>query len=213
MTSPAVAPANRPAAPGQTALDGGLIPQPERPSQFPIRVPVVAECAGVLFKAEVLGSTDNVLLMQASSSSISLPSLGTPIRMRVDWDRQLLQGRIAAHGVAGRFLVSLGERAIRRSRRFPVNLPGTARSAHLYGPVEVRVADLSTGGARVEGIALPIGTELELRFTPPGQPGQITVLGFVVRSVEGNPVPSVGVAFRLAQPSVEVLGGASASTN
>ena len=27
--------------------------------------------------------------------------------MRIDWDRQLLQGRIAAHGVGGRFLVSI----------------------------------------------------------------------------------------------------------
>jgi hypothetical protein len=195
------------------ALDGRLIPQPERPSQFPIRVPVMAECAGTLLKAEVLGSTDNVLLMECQQPLASLPPLGTPLRMRVEWDRQLLNGRIAAHGVAGRFLVSLGERAIRRSRCFPVNLPGTAKSAHLYGPVEVRVADLSTGGARVEGIELPIGTELELRFTPPGRPGPINVLGFVVRAINGTPVPSVGVAFRLAQPSIEVLGTASSPTN
>jgi hypothetical protein len=151
--------------------------------------------------------------MQSSSPQQGLPPLGTPVRMRVEWDRQLLQGRIAAHGVAGRFLVSLGERAIRRSRRFPVNLPGTAKSAHLYGPVEVRVADLSTGGARVEGIQLPIGTDLELCFTPPGQPGPINVLGFVVRAIDNSQVPSVGVAFRLAQPSVEVLGNASASAS
>ena len=212
MTIPAAVPAPPRAATGHAKLEGGLIPQPERPSQFPIRVPVTAECGGALLKADVLGSTENVLLMQGPQQ-MSLPPLGTPLRMRVEWDRQLLNGRIAAHGVAGRFLVSLGERAIRRSRRFPVNLPGTAKSAHLYGPVEVRVADLSTGGARIEGIELPVGTDLELRFTPPGQPGPINVLGFVVRAIAGSQVPSVGVAFRLAQPSVEVLGNASASAS
>jgi hypothetical protein len=200
-------PVKSPAAgPPSTVGETGLIPQPEKPSSFPIRVPVVAEMAGSLMPAEVIGSTGNVLLLQAGDPKQSLPSLGTPIRMRVDWDRQLLSGRLAAHGVAGRFLVSIGERAIRRSRRFPVNLTGTVNSAHLYGPVEVHIADLSTGGARVEGLDLPVGSELELRFTPPGQAAPINVLAFVVRSIEGGDVPTVGVAFRLVQPSMDVLG-------
>lgn len=206
--SPHAAVASAPRTPREM-VEGGLIPQPERPSQFPIRVPVIAECGGAVLQAEVIGSTENVLLLQGLAKPMALPPLGTPVRMRVDWDRQLLNGRIAAHGVANRFLVSIGERAIRRSRRFAVNLPATANCAHLYGPIEVRVTDLSTGGARIEGIELPIGTELELRFTPPGQPGPITVLAFVVRMIGGAQVPTVGVAFRLAQPSIEVLGAAS----
>jgi hypothetical protein len=169
---------------------------------------MVAECGGTLMEAEVIGSTDNVLLLQAHGKSVALPALGTPIRMRVEWDRQLLNGRIAAHGVANRFLVSIGERAIRRSRRFAVDLPAIAKSAHLYGPIQVRVTDLSTGGARVEGFELPIGTELELCFTPPGQPAPINVMAFVVRMIDAAQNPTVGVAFRLAQPSIEVLGNA-----
>ena len=185
---------------------GGLVPQPDRPTQFPMRVPCLAECAGTLLSCEVLGSTGNVLLIQGLGTGLSLPPLGTPVRLRVDWDRQLLTGRLAAHGVAGRFLVSLGERAIRRSRRFPVDLPGVATSAHLYGPVEVRVVDLSTGGARVAGLDLPVGTELMLRFTPPGHERPLDVAAFVVRAIGSNESPTIGVAFRLAQPSVDVLG-------
>jgi hypothetical protein len=180
-----------------------LIAQPDRPT-LPMRVPVVAEYAGVLMKADVLGSTAHVLLLQGSEDA-SLPPLGTPIRLRVEWDRQALTGRIAAHGVAGRYLVTIGERAIRRSRRFPVNLPGIARSVHLPGAVEVRLTDLSAGGARVEGIDLPIGSDVDLQFTPPRKSDPIDVRGFIVRTIGGAGAPTVGVAFRLVQPSMDVL--------
>ena len=185
-----------------------LIPQPGRP-QVPIRVPAQVELNGAFFRAIVVGSTDSVLLVQGPENN-SLPPLGTPIRLRLEWDRQTLNGRLAAHGKGGRFLVSVGERAIRRSRRFPVDLPGLARSSQLYGPTEVRIKDLSTGGARVEGILLPIGDEVELTFNPPGRKEPLTVLGFVVRSIDGkNNVPALGVAFRLVQPSMDVLGSAA----
>jgi hypothetical protein len=184
-----------------------LIPQPEKPS-LPIRVPVIADCGGTITRAQIIGSTDGVLLLQGPDGA-ALPTLGTPIRLRIEWDRQILTGRIAAHGVAGRYLVSLGERPIRRSRRFSVDLQGTARSAHLYGTIGVRIADLSTGGARVEGIDLPVGSDVELHFTPPGHSAPLTVLGFVVRAIDTAEKPTIGVAFRLVQPSMDVLANAS----
>jgi hypothetical protein len=187
----------------------GLIPQPDRPT-LPIRVPAVADCGASVTRVHVIGSTDGVLLVQGPDDT-AVPTLGTHVRLRVDWDRQMLMGRIAAHGVAGRYLVALGERPIRRSRRFPVDLPGAARSAHLYGAVNVRITDLSTGGARVAGIDLPIGSDVELQFTPPGHTAPLTVLGFVVRTIGSADVPTLGVAFRLVQPSIDVLGGKSAS--
>jgi hypothetical protein len=193
-------------APSSTGHSSALIAQPDR-EKLPIRVPVVADCGGVSLQAEVIGSTTNVLLLQSTDElGISLPPLGTPVRLRVEWDRQLLNGRMAAHGVAGRFLVSIGERAIRYSRRFAVDLIGTATSLHLYGPVEVRIVDLSTGGARVKGIDLPVGTEIQLQFTPPGQTASINVQGFVVRAIDGAETPMLGVAFRLVQASMDLLG-------
>jgi hypothetical protein len=146
-----------------------------------------------------------VLLLQVPIDE-SLPPLGTPIRLKLDWDSQSLNGRVAAHGVSGRLLVSIGERAIRGARRFPVDLVGIARSSQLYGPVEVRLTDLSSGGARVEGLLLPVGSEIELTFTPPGQRAPINVLAFVVRCIDTANTPTLGVAFRLAQPSVNLLG-------
>ena len=105
----------------------------------------------------------------------------------------------------GRFLVTIAERSIRPARRFSVNLTGIARSAQLPGPVKVRIIDLSTGGARVEGVQLPVGSDLELHFTPPGRRAPLTVLGFVVRIAEVAGLPTLGVAFRLVQPSMDVL--------
>jgi len=188
-----------------------LIPQPGRP-RLPVRVPVAADLGGkTMITAEVLGSTANVLLLEAAEDT-PLPPLGSPIRLRLEWDKQSINGRIAAHGVGGRFLVTLGERAIRRSKRFPVDLPGTARIAHMPGTVDVRITDLSAGGARVEGTNLPVGTEIELRLTPPGRSEPINVLGFVVRSIAQADKPAVGVAFRLVQASMDVLATAPLAT-
>ncbi len=191
----------------------GLIPQPSRPN-LPIRVPVVADFgSGNVVHAEVIGSTASVLLLQGPDTGAKVAPLGAPVRLRVEWDRQLLSCRLAAHGATGRFLVSIGDRAIRRLRRVPVDLPGVARAPQLPNPVDVRVVDLSTGGARVEGIELPVGSELELRFTPPGRPTPITVLGFVLRMVEVDDARSVGLAFRLVQPSMDLLGASVASAD
>jgi PilZ domain len=191
--------------------DSPVISQPVTPS-LPLRVPLEADMAGTTVRADVLGSTDDVLLLQSDADDKALPALGTPVRLRLEWDRQTLNGRLAAHGVAGRFLVTLGERAIRRSRRFSVDLEGIARSSQLYGAVEVRITDLSTGGARVEGIDFAIGSEIDLSFTPPGRPAPVEMRGFVVRRIDDTEVPTVGVAFSLAQPSIDLLSGTPSAT-
>src|SRR5215208_6428272 len=106
----------------------GSAARPDRARPLlPLRVPVTGDCGGDLVRAEVISSTANVLLLQSADGS-RLPALGIPIRLRVTWDRQVITGRIAAHGLGGRFLVSVGERPIRRSRRYPVDLVGTAVS-------------------------------------------------------------------------------------
>ncbi len=206
-------PDTMPATDSDESAPSGLIRQPSRPS-LPIRVPVVADFgSGNVVHAEVIGSTASVLLLQGPDTGAKIAPLGAPVRLRVEWDRQLLNCRLAAHGVGGRFLVSIGERAIRRSRRFPVDLSGVARATQLPGPVDVRVVDLSSGGARVEGIELPVGSEIELRFTPPGRSTPITVLGFVVRMIEIDGARSIGLAFRLVQPSMDQLGAAASSAD
>jgi hypothetical protein len=205
MLSARAAPLAAESAPStSTGRPVGLVPQPQR-QHLPLRVPVVLELRTSSLAAEVLGSTASVLLLEARLSNPVLPPLGTLVRVRVEWDHQIITGRLAAHGAAGRFLVSLGEREIRRSRRFNVNLTGTALGACLQGPVEVRITDLSTGGARIEGVQPPIGSDLELCFTPPGRVAPITVSGFVVRSIDQAEVPTVGVAFRLSPASTDVL--------
>src|SRR5579872_3828567 len=156
--------------------------QPE-PLRLPIRVPVEVELGGMIFQAEVLGSTAHVLLVQSLSETKPLPALGTLVRLKPAWDRQIVLGRLAALGTEGRFLVSLGARSIRNSRRIPVSLMGIARSNHLDSGIVVHLTDLSTGGARVQNLDLPIGSEVLLQFTPPNSSDPIDVSGFVVRSI------------------------------
>ena len=182
-----------------------VIEQPA-PLEFPLRVPVVAAFGASSLRAEVLGSSPHVMLLQALERT-RLPPLGTRLRLHVGWDRQQLNGRLAAHGVNSRFLVALGERAIRGTRRFAVDLPATVRSAHLAGVEHARIVDLSTSGARVEGpgARLPVGAEVELRFTPPGHAEPMAFHGFVSRKIPGAPTPAMGVAFGLASPVLQFL--------
>jgi hypothetical protein len=190
------------------------IQQPDR-NHVPIRVPVDADFGGgSVLPAEVIGSTAHVLLLQGPKAGTKLARLGAPVRLRVKWDRQMLTGRFASYGVAGRFLVSIGERPIRQTQRYSVDLPGVAYASQLpQGRAQVWVADLSTGGARIRGIDLEVGSELELRFKPPGREEPITVLGFVVRVIDSADGGSVALAFRLVPPSLDVLGTAAPSAN
>ena len=111
-----------------------------------------------------------------------------------------------AHGVAGRFLVSIGERSIRRMPRFPLDMAAVIRSTYLPLPTEVRIIDLSSSGARVEGVSLPVGSDVEVVLTPPNRPLPMVVVGFVVRVIDASAVPTIGVAFRLVQPALEAPG-------
>jgi hypothetical protein len=182
----------------------GVIEQPP-PLEFPLKVPVLVAFGASSIHAEVLGSSPHVMLLQGLEPA-RLPALGTPLRLNVGWDRQQLNGRLAAHGVNSRFLVTLGERPIRGTRRFPVDLLATVRSAHLPGVEPARVVDLSTSGARIEGpgARLPVGAEIELRFTPPGRVEPAAVHGFVSRNIPNAATPAVGVAFGLGAPVFEL---------
>jgi hypothetical protein len=169
---------------------------------------------GLVLDAEVIGSTAHVVLLQGPTTGTTRARLGAPVRLRSKWDRQSLAGRFASYGIAGRFLVSIGERPIRQAPRFAVDLPGVAYASQLpQGRAQVWVADLSTGGARIRGINLEIGSELELRFKPPGRSEPIKVLGFVARVIESADGGSVALAFRLVPPSLDVLGTAAPSAN
>ena len=184
---------------------GVFLSELKRP-ELPIRVPVVGLCSGDVIRGDVVVATPHVIVLERTDDSTEVPPLGSPIRLRLEWDRHIIQGRVAANGSSGRFLVSVGERAIRRSQRYAVNLVGMVRSPHLHAAVQVHIRDLSAGGARIEGVELPIGAELELQFTPPFQTAPMSVAAFIAREIEGAEVPSLGVAFRTSQPALERLG-------
>jgi hypothetical protein len=184
-----------------------LIDQPDRPSELPIRVPVRLLVESASIAAHVLGSTANVLLVECTEPLGEQLPLGASVCLDVEWDQQRLEGRVAAHGIAGRLLVSLGARAIRRTRRFSVSLEASAKVHGAAAPWRVRIVDLSAGGARLRGIDLPVGSEFELTFQPPKRPAAVTMRAFVVRTIEAPEGRMLGVAFRAA---VSTAGKAAA---
>src|SRR5579864_822584 len=116
-------------------------------------------------KAAVVHYARGMLVLESTEQGVSLPSIGTELRVDDGTDQML--GRLAEHGRGGRFLVALGDRPVRRSLRLKVSLPGTVRSPALVSPQAVEIVDLNTGGARIRGVELDVGTSVTLDFTPP----------------------------------------------
>jgi hypothetical protein len=144
-------------------------------------------------RAYLIHAAHNMLVLEAGDPSLPLPVDGTSVR--VEGPHETLVGKVAEHGRAGRFLVSLGDRPIRRANRLKVSLPATVRSAGETR--EVEIVDLTTGGARVRGIQVPVGSELNLYFTPPGRDETVTVRASVVHANHSVQQPWIGLAFRL----------------
>src|SRR5262245_18414160 len=96
-------------------------------------------------------------ILEATNPRTALPATGTPVKLVADAAEHI--GRLSEHGRNGRFLVSLGERAVRRAARLRVSLPGVLRSASLDAPRDVEILDLTTCGCRLRGAELPVGTQ------------------------------------------------------
>jgi hypothetical protein len=107
----------------------------------------------------------------------------------------MVPARLAAYGQDGRYLVTLGSRAVRGAARVRVDLRAEVFCSAAPNGVVVRVLDLSSSGARVRGAALPVGSDFEMRLVPPGRRDLVSVRCVVVRTVADSAPPEVGVTF------------------
>jgi len=144
--------------------------------------------------ASVVHSGRGMLVLEAADPRAIMPPVGTVVQVTGDSPES---GRLAEHGRAGRFLVSLGERPVRRTLRLKVSLRGELRSPALSGSQIVEIVDLTTGGARIRGVALPVGTKVTLNFTPPYRQDAVSVRGVVAHGTHRGQQPWIGVLFRL----------------
>jgi hypothetical protein len=147
--------------------------------------------------AAVLHSTKEVLLLE-TEPYLAMPPVGMPVVVEIFWDAQKLKGRVAAHGRDGRYLLSIGDRPARASKRFKVEIPATVRASMVGEALPARIVDLSKSGARLEGYDLPVGADFILTFVPPGLSEEVITRAVVVRQIPDCAAPTVGVAFRLA---------------
>jgi PilZ domain-containing protein len=145
--------------------------------------------------AAVLHVGRGMMVLEAADPKTALPPLGT--EMTIHGDQGTFKGRLAEHGRGGRFLVSIGERPVRRALRLKVSLPGSVRSPELEGTRTVEIVDLTTGGARLRGVELRVGSQLTLGFTPPYRDEPVSVRAVVAHGTHRATQPWVGVVFRL----------------
>jgi hypothetical protein len=145
--------------------------------------------------AAVVHRGQGMLVLEATEPRQVLPPLGTLVM--VSADGQQLDGRLAEHGRGGRFLVAIGDRPVRTSVRLRVSLPGTLRSAELAKATPVEIVDLTTGGARVRGVEVTVGSRVTLDFAPPGRQDLVSVRAVVAHGTHRATLPWIGVRFRL----------------
>jgi PilZ domain len=145
--------------------------------------------------AAVVHSAHDMLVLEATDPSVSLPSIGTALQVSDGTDE--ITGRLAEHGRGGRFLVAIGDRPVRRSLRLKVSLAATLRGRTLQEPQTVEIVDLTAGGARLRGVELPVGTSVTLDFTPPYRHEPVSVRAIVAHGTHGAERPWIGVEFRL----------------
>jgi hypothetical protein len=145
--------------------------------------------------AVIVHAGRDMLVLEAADPRRVLPPLGTEVHVR--GKSKDLDGRLAEHGRAGRFLVSIGLRPVRRAMRLRVSLPGTLRCATLAEPMAVEISDLTTAGCRVRGVEVPVGSQVTLDFTPPARDEPVTVRATVAHATQDAAKPWIGVAFRL----------------
>src|SRR5437868_1755338 len=145
--------------------------------------------------AVMLHASRDMLVLEAADPRRPLPPVGTLVHVRGEIVKHT--GRLAEHGRRGRFLVSLGSRPVRRAIRLRVSLPGILRCSVLPEPLQVEIVDLTTAGARVRGVELPVDSQVALDFTPPGRDQSVTVRALVAHATHGADQPWVGLIFRL----------------
>jgi hypothetical protein len=61
--------------------------------------------------------------------------------------------------------------------------------------MRARVVDLSSSGARLRGVRLAVGADIELTFVPPGRRDAVTMRNVVVRAIDEHGEGEIGVAF------------------
>jgi hypothetical protein len=145
--------------------------------------------------AYLIHAARNMLVLEGGDAERRLPAPGTAVQ--ITSTHETIVGRVAEHGRAGRFLVALGDRPVRRADRLRVSLPASIRATDQQHATAVEIVDLTTSGARVRGVELPVGSEVNLRFVPPGRSEAVTVRAQVVHATHDAAQPWVGVAFRL----------------
>jgi hypothetical protein len=184
----------QPAMPAESGMN-------ELPAHAVLSTANLRWATGAEGNALLLHVARTMLVLESTEPDVVLPPLGTDVH--IVCGEQSYGGRLAEHGRAGRFLVSLGERPVRGSLRLRVSLPAMLRDPGSGEAKEVEIVDLTTGGARIRGLELPVGSQVTLDFTPPGGTQPVAVRAVVAHGTHGAKQPWIGVRFRL----VAIRGG------
>jgi hypothetical protein len=181
------------------AIDGDAPPaDPEEASATPTDQAAqhaLVSWGNGITRARLLRVTRSVILVEGEKPNGTPLAPGAPLRVGLPGTPRMLPARLAAYGQANVFLVSLGSRAVRGASRTRVDLPAVVRSSFGQAPASALVVDLSTSGARLRGVPVPVGSECELIFVPPGRSKPVSLRCVAVRTIDTEDLGEVGVAF------------------
>jgi methyl-accepting chemotaxis protein len=104
-------------------------------------------------------------------------------------------GTEALAGTAERLRKLIAHFRLTEARRERVNIPVSVQCAVWSGTRTGSIVDLSSSGARIDGLAVPEGSEIQMQFVEPGTGARLRKRGRVMRSASADGQPWVGIAF------------------
>jgi methyl-accepting chemotaxis protein len=110
------------------------------------------------------------------------------------------EGTEALAGTAERLRGLIAGFRLTEARRQAVNIPVAVALRLWTGTRSAKIVDLSATGARVDGLEIPAGSEIQLQFTDPETTMRVLRTAKVMRSANGEGGPWVGIAFVADEP-------------
>jgi methyl-accepting chemotaxis protein len=131
----------------------------------------------------------------AEANTDATRDMGSQVETAAEAMANARVGTEALAGTADRLRRLISHFRLTEARREAVNIPVTARCAAWAGSRSARIVDLSATGARIDGLAAPAGSELQLVFVDPVTTLRVQKVARVMRSAVSDGGPWVGIAF------------------
>jgi hypothetical protein len=142
-----------------------------------------------------LGALMQPVRVVAEGNAQSTQEMARQMAQATESMREARGGVDALTGTAERLRTLIAHFQLTEARRQAVSIPVVVRSTAWPGERSALIVDLSATGARIDGLEAAAGTLLSMTFVPTRGAQPVRRRGKVMRALQGDNGPAVGIAF------------------